>query len=231
MTEKQLFAALAEVKADYVLDAAPDKTKKVPMGVLIKWGSVAAAVCLILAAAILLPLTRRPQTQVGSELRDHLFTVTYELLAEGGSMTDGEDRITYLEFAFDDYILLRYEKKSDKKAWILITGGLDGNAAFATTDEGLAADVDFQDRLQLEGLRLYVDGVPAEDLPTAPGDYEIKISYRELIDQGMYISPEGVQISGYDKAFSILRLAEGETFPPLESAPFEGGEEPKDNRY
>ncbi len=233
MTEKQLFLSMREIDETYILNAAPKEKKagaKAPKSTLIKWGSVAAALCLILAASILLPLMQKPKTP-DIELRDHLYTAIYVLLGEGGSMTDGEDKITYLEFTFDDCVVLRYEKKSDKPAWILIEGGLAGKAAFATTDEALAADVDFQDRLQVRGIKLYVDGVPAEDLPTAPGDYEIKISYRELIGQGMNISAEGIQISGYDKGLSVFQLAEGETLPPLESAPFEGGEEPKDNRY
>ena len=189
---------MGHIDPKLIADAAPDvEQKKSTNKTWVKWASLAACLCLMIMVSI--------AYFMGNDTPD-IPSVNYPGYTETSSFYyEGDvcenEFATIVHKGFDETsITLSIDKKTDDTLTIAFRGW-DANSSVVLTNN-------------ISDLVLYVNVEKADEMPTAPGKYEVKIDYSifaskcDTLDGYMYVSGfgyfslngEGNNLAGIDAA-------------------------------
>lgn len=215
MTNTNLLQAIGRIDPKLIADAAPDvPQKKSANKTWIKWASLAACLCLIITASIVILPSVIDDIFPGET--DYIHFVGEAVKTEYGTLTLTEENPAEYKCTF---IL---EKNNDTPICFAFRGHtvlreyLDENGAILQEVQNYHIITPYDNYKEAasnhivvnDKLIITVNGEPVDNIPTAPGTYEITIDYSELDDILDHIEP-AVDVIGFG-TFSIDKSAYGE---------------------
>lgn len=196
MTNNDLLQAMGRIDPILIADAAPDaEQKKSANKTWVKWALLAACFCL--AVAICTSYFIRDPIRDTPSISYPGYTAASSFYYDGDVCENEIASITHKGFD-DTSITLSIDKKTNDTLVFAFRGWNSPNSEVIVSN---ASD-----------LILYVNGKEADQIPIAPGKYEVKIDYGNFIskcdelDVMMYISEigyfslnnEGYKVNGID---------------------------------
>lgn len=199
---------------DELIEAADVKKEKMKSKSLFKWASVAAAACLVIVCAFAVaPMLKgnTPNPVIPNPVIPSVnypeYTETSSFFYEGDVCENEVATITHKSFD-EKSITLSIDKKTDDLLTIAFKGWKSNKADVLVNN---ATD-----------LMLYINGEETNQMPTAPGKYEVKIDYSSFakkcdeLDVYMYVSGfgyfclngEGYRIVGIDDISELTTSTE-----------------------
>ena len=188
MKKEELFNIIGEVDEQKVAAAGMAMNKKKSRPVWVKWGAMAACLCLVVA--VIFPILHRDNEWTPEK--------PAKLHLEGAVLQTGDGSLTYHTDRFDERILaftlvleneisdcyLAFTADNILKEWTDNEGVIHReNELFKviTPCESFEVSVDYA--IVDNALSITVNGKETEMMPTTPGTYEVVIDYSELYNQ------------------------------------------------
>ena len=218
MTIEKLSDAITELDSDildryFIMKQSLAEKKKPRKRALVKWASLAACLCLIITASIIIlpyivePPLEGPYTYyyVGDIVESSLGTVTFE------NNNTSEGKCTFiLEKKTNDPICFAFRGHTILREYLEENGAVLQEAQhyhiitpYDNYKEAASNHIVVDDKLNIT-----VNGEQVDNIPTAPGTYEITIDYSELDNVLDRVEP-AVYVIGFG-TFIIDKSAFGE---------------------
>ena len=216
MTNKNIYRSLGGLDPELIMKAAPaEKVQKKERNTWVKWASLAACLCLIITASIVVLPSIIDDIYTGEG--PHVYFVGESVKGECGTLTLTEEnpaeyRCTFLLekttdapicFAFRGHTVLR-EYLDESGAILQEVQTYHIITPYNNFKEAASNHIVADDKLVI-----MVNGEKVDTLPTAPGTYEITIDYSELDNLLDHFEPF-VDVIGFDAWIIIDKSAFGE---------------------
>ena len=215
MTNKNIYMNLGGLDPELIMKAAPaEKVQKKKSRTWVKWASLAACLCLVITASIVILPSILDDIFSGEAAYIHFESETVK--TEKGSLTliqenPTEYKCTFILektsnapicFAFRGHTILR-EYLEENGAVLQEVQHYHIITPYDNYKEAASNHIVVDDKLNIT-----VNGEQVDNIPTAPGTYEITIDYSELNGFLDHIDP-AVDIIGFG-TFIIDKSAFGE---------------------
>ena len=215
MTNKNIYMNLGGLDPELIMKAAPaEKVQKKKSRTWVKWASLAACLCIIITASILVLPDIIDDIRTGEA--KPVYIVGESVKGEYGTLTLTEEnpteyRCTFLLekttdapicFAFRGHTILR-EYLDENGAILQEVQTYHIITPYNNFKEAASNHIVADDKLVI-----MVNGEKVDTLPTAPGTYEITIDYSELDNLLDHFEPF-VDVIGFDAWIIIDKSAFG----------------------
>ena len=211
MKKKNISDALNNIDFDMVEDVyeCTKTNKRKRKSIWLKWGAIAACLCVIVAVATLLPILNSDQSNPNDQF---IPTTPDKLNLVGDVLRTGDSTLTYHTDNFSEHTLAFTMVLENEFSSCYVVFSAHNVLKQWTDDNGVVNQetewfkiitpcASFESNVSYtvvdDALTILVNGETAKTLPTQPGTYEIVIDYDELynrydlVDESVDIWPFG----------------------------------------
>jgi len=206
MTNRNLVHAMGRIDLKLIADAAPDlpQKKRKNRASWVKWSAAAVCLCLIFIGTAHI---MRDETPYAPPTEYPGYTVISSFYYKGDVCENEIAAVIHKDFD-DTSITLSIRKKTNDPIEVVLRGWKYHNAEVVVSHN--------------TDLLFYVNGEKTDRIPATPGEYEVKIDYRNFLlrcdelDVMLYISDigyfslngEGLKIEGIEDFSGLMMPAE-----------------------